>query len=183
MGANSYHYYPLTSTTKSERMTIQSEQLHQRVLQRASELGISADIVASALHIICQNRNLVNAIDHAVEMDDYIYRSILTTAFEKRKARAEADLHSEDEAVQEAAQKDLKRLSREELGSDAFYRAVLPLIVKTLYHEPILRLHAEEASSIVLELADFKRRHRATSLTEVIVKRCSAEIEAFQGES
>jgi hypothetical protein len=43
-------------------------------------------------------------------------------------------------------------------------------------HEPILRLHAEEASAVVLELADFKRRHRATSLTEVIVKRCSAEI-------
>ena len=55
-------------------------------------------------------------------------------------------------------------------------------MVKTLHHEPILRLHAEEASTIVLELADFKRRHRATSLTEVIVKRCSAEIEAFQGE-
>ena len=161
-------------------MTIQSDQLHQRVRQKALELGISAEVVACALHIICQNRNLVNAIDHAVEMDDYIYRSILTKAFEKRKARAEADLYNEDAAIQGEAQKDLKMLSREELGSDAFYRAVLPLMVKTLNHEPILRLHAEEASSIVLELADLKRRHRATSLTEVIVKRCSAEIEAFQ---
>ena len=161
-------------------MTIQSEQLHQRVRNKALELGISADIVASALHIICRNRNLVNAIDHAVEMDDYIYRSVLSKAFEKRKARAEADLYKDDSSIQAEAQKDLKLLSREELGSDAFYRAVLPLIVKTLHHEPILRLHAEEASSIVLELADFKRRHRATSLTEVIVKRCSAEIEAFQ---
>ena len=161
-------------------MTIQSDQLHQRVREKAQELGISADIVASALNIICQNRNLVNAIDHAVEMDDYIYRSILTKAFEKRKARAEADLSNEDNSIQMAAQKDLKMLSREELGSDAFYRAVLPLMVKTLHHEPILRLHAEEASAIVLELADFKRRHRATSLTEVIVKKCSAEIEAFQ---
>jgi hypothetical protein len=161
-------------------MTIHAEQLHQRVHDRALELGIAPDIVASALHIICQNRNLVNAIDHAVEMDDYIYRAILTKAFEKRKARAEADLNAEDPRIQFEAEKDLKMLSREELGSDAFYRAVLPLIVKTVHHEPILRLHAEEASAIVLELADFKRRHRATSLTEVIVKRCSAEIEAFQ---
>ena len=161
-------------------MTIQSEQLHQRVLNKAIELGISEDVVGAALHIICRNRNLVNAIDHAVEMDDYIYRSILSKAFEKRKARAEADLNHSDHSIQLEAEKDLKMLSREELGSDAFYRAVLPLIVKTLNHEPILRLHAEEASTIVLELADFKRRHRATSLTEVIVKKCSVEIAAFQ---
>ena len=161
-------------------MTIQSEQLHQRVRNKAVELGISEDIVGAALHIICRNRNLVNAMDHAVEMDDYIYRSILTKAFEKRKTRAESDLDDKDPSIQLEAEKDLKMLSREELGSDAFYRAVLPLMVKTLHHEPILRLHAEEASSIVLELADFKRRHRATSLTEVIVKNCSAEIAAFQ---
>jgi hypothetical protein len=161
-------------------MTIQSEQLHDKLRRKAVELGISVEIVGAALHIICRNRNLVNAIDHAVEMDDYIYRSILTKAFEKRKTRAEADLNHDDPSVQLAAEKDLKMLSREELGSDAFYRAVLPLMVKTLNHEPILRLHAEEASSIVLELADFKRRHRATSLTEVIVKKCSEEIEAFQ---
>ena len=94
-------------------MTIQSERLHHRVREKAIELGISADIVASALHIICQNRNLVNAIDHAVEMDDYIYRSILTRAFDRRKARAEADLDSDDPNLQSAAQKDLKLLSRE----------------------------------------------------------------------
>lgn len=163
-------------------MTIQSEQLHKRLHNKAKELGISEEIVGAALDIICRNRNLINAMDHAVEMDDYIYRSILSKAFEKRKNRAEADLDHKNPSIQLEAEKDLKMLSREELSSDAFYRAVLPLMVKTLNHEPILRLHAEEASSIVLELADFKRRYRATSLTEVIVKNCSAEIAAFQEE-
>jgi hypothetical protein len=53
-------------------------------------------------------------------------------------------------------------------------------MVKTLHHEPIRRLHAEEASSIVMQLADCKRRFRATTLTEVIVKKCSEAIEAYQ---
>jgi hypothetical protein len=52
-------------------------------------------------------------------------------------------------------------------------------MVKTLQHEPIRRLHAEEASAIVMHLADCKRRFRATTLTEVIVKKFSTEIEAF----
>lgn len=160
-------------------MTSQFVQLHQRVREKAQELGISPEIIASALHIICQNRNMINALDHSVEMDDYIYRSILRQAFEKRKAKAEADIYADDPDTQIAAEKDLKMLKREELTSDAFYRAVLPLMVKVLNNEPVLRLHAEEASAIVLELADFKRRHRATSLTEVIVKKCGAEIEAF----
>jgi hypothetical protein len=95
-------------------------------------------------------------------------------------SRAQRDVYSDDPAVQAAAEKDLKILEREELTSDAFYRAVLPLMVKTLNHEPIRRLHAEEASSIVLKLADCKRRFRAVSLTEVIVKKCSEEIETFQ---
>ena len=161
-------------------MTSQSVQLHHRVRDKALELGVSAEFIACGLHIICQNRNLVNAIDHSVEMDDYIYRAILKLAFEKRRMRAEKDLYADDENVQREAQKDLTRLRREELTSDAFYRAVLPLMTKVLKNdEPVLRLHAEEASSIVLELADFKRRHRSTSLTEIIVRRCSAEIEAF----
>ena len=165
---------------KIQRMTSQSTNLHEQVCEKARQLGISGEIIACGLYIICQNRNFVNAIDHSVEMDDYIYRAILREAFERRKAKAEQDCFSDNEEVQRAAQKDLTRLRREELTSDAFYRAVLPLMIKVLQNEPVLRLHAEEASAIVLELADFKRRHRSTSLTEIIVKKCSAEIEAFQ---
>ena len=119
-------------------------------------------------------------MDNSVEMDDYIYRAILRDAFSKRKAKAETDLYNDDDPLlQIEAQKDLTVLSREELGSDPFYRAVLPLIAKVVVHESILRLHAEEASAIILKLADFKRKHRATSITEVIVKRCGEEIEGF----
>src|SRR5215216_4680036 len=99
-------------------MTSQSVQLHHRVHEKALELGISTEIVAIALHIICQNRNFVNAIDHSVEMDDYIYRAILKQAFEKRKFRAEKDIYSDDTATQAASQKDLRILKREELTSD-----------------------------------------------------------------
>jgi hypothetical protein len=163
-------YQPL----KSKQMT--SHQLHSK----AAELGVSPQIISCAVNILSQNRNLVNAIDNSVEMDDYIYRAILRQAFDKRMAEAERDFYSYDEAKQRAAERDLKILEREELTSDAFYRAVLPLMVKTLQHEPIRRLHAEEASTIVMQLADCKRRFRATSLTEVIVKKCSIEIESFQ---
>jgi len=158
-------------------MTIQSNQLIQN---KALELGVSTEVVACSLDIISQNRNLVNAIDNGTEMDDYIYRAVLKQAFEKRRARAERDVYSDDVKIQRAAQEDLRVLERGELTSDAFYRAVLPLIVKTLHHEPIRRLHAEEASSIVLELADCKRRFRSTSLTEIIVKKCIIEMESFQ---
>lgn len=157
-----------------------SIQQQSRLKGKALELGISENIITCALDIIGQSRNLVNALDNSVEMDEYIYRNILREAFEKRKQRAEADLDSGGWPVQSEAQKDLSILSREELATDPFYRAVLPLITKVLVHEPVLRLHAEEASAIVLELADLKRRFRATSLTEIIVKRCSEEIEAFQ---
>ena len=147
---------------------------------KALELGISEEIFSIALYIISQNKNLVNAMDNSVEMDDYIYRAILRDAFSKRKAKAETDLYNDDDPLlQIEAQKDLTVLSREELGSDPFYRAVLPLIAKVVVHESILRLHAEEASAIILKLADFKRKHRATSITEVIVKRCGEEIEGF----
>jgi hypothetical protein len=153
---------------------------HQFINEKALELGISSDIITCALQIISQNRNLVNAIDNGVEMDDYIYRTILRQAFEKRMIEAEKDFYSDDEAKQLSAQRDLKILAREELTSDAFYRAVLPLMVKTLHHEPIRRLHAEEASSIIMKLAECKRRFRALTFTELIVKKCSAGIEDFQ---
>lgn len=150
------------------------------IQQKANELGISSEMMSCALQIIYQNRNLVNAIDNSNEMDDYIYRAILKNAFEKRKVLAEKNLYADDSYLQNQAAKDLTMLRREELTSHAFYRAVLPLMVKVLHHEPILRLHAEEASEIVLELANVKRNHRPTSLTEIIVKKCVAEIESYQ---
>lgn len=146
--------------------------LQQNHATKAQELGISEEILSCALHLIYQNRNLVNAIDNRVEMDDYIYRAILKQAVDKRKQKAEEDLYHHNESIQLKAEKDLSLLSREQLVTDPFYRAVLPLIAKVVINEPILRLHAEEASAMVLELADFKRRHRATSFTEIIVKRC-----------
>jgi hypothetical protein len=157
--------------------------IHQRpyyAQDKSVELGIPAEAIICAVNVLSQSRNLVNAIDNGAEMDDYIYRAILKHAFDKRIAEAEKDYYSDDELKQNAAQRDLKILAREELTSDAFYRAVLPLMVKTLHHEPIRRLHAEEASSIVMQLADCKRRFRATTLTEVIVKKCSEAIEAYQ---
>lgn len=157
-----------------------SHPAHHQIHSKATELGISSDIISCALNILSQNRHMVNAIDNGAEMDDYIYRAILKQAFNRRMTDAENDFYSYDEAKQRAAEKDLKILEREELTSDAFYRAVLPLMVKTLQHEPIRRLHAEEASTIVMQLADCKRRFRATTLTEVIVKKCSVEIESFQ---
>ena len=145
---------------------------------RSAQLGIPEQMLSCALYIIKQNRHLVNAIDHGQEMDEYIYRAVLQQAFTERKARAEADLYAAERQRQMEAEKELSILKREELTSDAFYRAVLPLMVKVLGREPMLRLHAEEASRIVLDLAEIKRRHRATSLTEIIVKRCPTEIEA-----
>jgi hypothetical protein len=150
------------------------------IRSKALELGLSEEVMTSAFDIISQNKNLVNAIDNSVEMDDYIYRAILKKAFDKRKSLAETNLYAEDPVLQMEAQKDLTILSREELGSDPYYRAVLPLIAKVVVNESILRLHAEEASTVILRLADFKRKHRATSLTEIIVKTCSAEIQDYQ---
>jgi len=147
-----------------------------RLSAKANELGLPENFMACALNIITQNRNLVNAMDRTGEMDDYIYRAILTEAFAQRKARAEANLYAEDPALQREAQKDLTLLRREELTSDVFYRAVLPLLVKVLRGAPILRLHAEEASRIVLQLADVKRKNRTVSLTELIVKKFPDEI-------
>ena len=150
--------------------------LKQPMRPQAHDLGISEEVLACALNIIFQNRHLVNAIDNKVEMDEYIYRAVLKQAFEKCKKGAEAALQDPNPLISARAEKDLSVLSREELITDPFYRAVLPLIVKVTGREPILRLYAEIASSIVLQLADFKRKHRATSLTEVIVKKFGSEL-------
>lgn len=151
--------------------------LHLRA--QSQQLGIPEDYLTCAIEIISRNMNMVNAMDHTGEMDDYIYRAILKQAFEKRRMKAEAALNEQNTALQSAAEKDLTALRREELTSDVFYRAVLPLVVKVVQGEPILRLHVEEASRIVLELADIKRKNRATSVTEVIVKKCLPTLEMF----
>ena len=144
---------------------------------KAAELGLREEIFACALDMITQNRNLVNAIDHSSEMDDYIYQAILRASIQNRVKLAEKNIFSEDPEIQQAATRDLAILSREELTTDPFYRAVLPLLIKVVGQQvPILRAYAEEASAIVLELADFKRRHRSTSFTEIIVRKCSGEI-------
>jgi hypothetical protein len=151
--------------------------LQQNHAVKARELGISEEIISCALNLIYQNRNLVNAIDNRVEMDDYIYRAVLKQAVDRRRRKAEEELDHPDAATRGNAEKDLSLLKREELVTDPFYRAVLPLITKVVVNEPVLRLHAEEASAMVLELADIKRKHRATSLTEIIVKRCVSDME------
>jgi hypothetical protein len=150
-----------------------------RLQEKSRQLGLSEEFIVIALDIISQNKNLVNAMDHTGQMDEFIYKAILKQAFDRRKQKAEDGLYSSDPAGQREAERDLTMLRREELTSDAFYRAVLPLVVKVLSGAPILRLHVEEASRIVLELADFKRKHRSISVTSVIVKRCVEEIEAF----
>ncbi|GAC1419272.1 MAG: hypothetical protein NVS1B13_15970 [Flavisolibacter sp.] len=162
-------------------MLKQSVQL--QINSKAKELGISEEFIFCALNILYRNKNLVNAIDNQTEMDDYIYRAIIKQSIEKRQSIAEADLNHPDKDIQAQAEKDLSVLSREELVTDPYFRAVLPLLVKVVGNEPILRLHANEATVIVLELADFKRRHRATSITEVIVKKCSLEIEELFASS
>jgi hypothetical protein len=148
-----------------------------RLKQKAQRLGISEEVVACALALLSQNKNLVNAIDHSVEMDDYIYRAVIRQFSIRRRKQAEIDMDHSDATVWLNAEKELSVVSREELYADPFYRSVLPLLNKVFIDEPILRLYADEALAVVQMLAEFKRRHRATSVTEVMVKRCSAEIE------
>jgi hypothetical protein len=145
---------------------------------KARQLGIAEEIISCALDLISRNRNRVNAMDHGAEMDDYIYQAIIRQSIARRKQLAEDNLYADDPSVRMLAEKDLQVLSREELTTDPFYRAVLPLMIKVVGQQPILRLYAEESSAIVLELADFKRRHRAISFTEVIVRHCGEEIAA-----
>lgn len=164
-------------------MTTPSKPVHEQIEQKAAELGISYDTIFCALHILSQNKDLVNAIDYRMEMDDYIYRAIIKNETEKKKRQAEEDLLSADEHIQQQAEKNLSMLSRDELMTDPYYRAVLPILVKIAANDPILRLHADVAADIVLHLADFKRRHRATSVTEIIVTKCRNEIDALHNSN
>jgi hypothetical protein len=143
---------------------------------KAQRLGLREEILECALQLLSDNRNMINAIDHAAEMDDYIYQAVLRESIEKRKNKAYLDMESDDASLQRTARKDLEILSREEATIDPFCRAVLPLVIKVIGHQqPMLRLYVEEASALVQELAEFKRRHRTTSITEVIVKYCDWE--------
>lgn len=160
-------------------MTRENAQLTPEETAKATELGLSKEFMLCALNILSQNRDFVNAIDNRTEMDEYIYRGIMKNSMDKRRKRAEEDIEHEDETIRTQAERELSLLSKEELITDPYYRAVLPMVIKILVNEPILRLHAEEAAAIVLELADFKRRHRSTSVTEVIVRRCSEELNNF----
>lgn len=146
---------------------------------KASELGIWEEALACALTILAQNRHMVNALDNASQMDEYIYLAIIKGATEKRRQAAEAALESGDESVRYRAQKELSSLSREELITDPHYRAVLPIVIKIVANGPVLRLHADEAAEIIFKLADFKRKHRSTSITHVIVTKCGPELESF----
>ena len=151
----------------------------QQISSKALELGIPEDFFINAIYMLSQNKEYVNAMDNRTEMDDYIYRAIIKSATEKRRRKAEQNLYHQDIMQRMEAEKDLTLLSKEQLLTDPHYRAILPLIAKILVNEPVLRLHADEASEIILQLADFKRRYRATSVTEVIVTRCRIELEAF----
>jgi hypothetical protein len=153
--------------------------LHERIRAKSQELGLWEEALVCALDFLSQNRNLVNALDNKTEMDEYIYRYIIKSAIEKRRRESEKNLESPEHGVRLQAEKDLSVLSREELFTDPYYRAILPIIAKIVVNEPFLRLHADEASDIIIKLADFKRRHRATTVTEVIVTRCRAELDEF----
>ena len=146
--------------------------------EKSAQLGISEAILTCALDILFQNRNLVNAIDNKVEMDDYIYRAVLKQAFLQYKEQAQLALEEGELIERLKAEKELSVISREELVTDPFYRAVLPLLIKVVSPEPILRMHAELTSAIVLDLADFKRKHRTTSVTEIFVRHCAVELQS-----
>jgi hypothetical protein len=93
------------------------------------------------------------------------------------------ETESDNESLREKAENDLAMMSKEELVTDAYYRAVLPIITKIVISEPVLRLHADIAADVVIKLADFKRKHRVTSITEIIVTRCKQELEIFAAQN
>ena len=105
--------------------------------EKSAQLGISEEILTCALDILFQNRNMVNAIDNKIEMDDYIYRAVLKQAFIQYKEQAQADLEEGGYAEKLKAEKELSVISREELVTDPFYRAVLPLLIKVVSPETI----------------------------------------------
>ncbi len=160
-------------------MTTEQKLLQEMVKSKAAEMGIGEEALTCALYTLSQSKDLVNAIDNKREMDDYIYHSILKSATDKRRAKAELALDSEREEEREAAEKDLATLSREELVTDPHYRAVLPIVARLITNGPILRLHVDESAEMVFKMADFKRRYRALSVTEVIVTQCGPLIEKF----
>jgi len=160
-------------------MTAEQSEIQQEVKAKAAEMGISEEALHCALYILSQSKDLVNAIDNKREMDEYIYHAILKTATDKRRAKAEKNLESDNETDREAAEKDLSTLSREELLTDPHYRAVLPIVAKIITTGPILRLHVDESAELVFKLADFKRKYRALSITEVVVTQCGSLIERF----
>jgi hypothetical protein len=163
-------------------MTTQHTELQELVRTKAAEIGIWEEALTTALYILSQSRDLVNAIDSKREMDEYIYHGILKTATDKRRAKAEKDIESNDEQVREDAEKELATLSREELLTDPHYRAVLPIVAKIITNGPILRLHVDESAEVVFKLADFKRKHRALSITEIIVTQCGPLLERFHND-
>ncbi len=160
-------------------MTAEQIELQQQVKAKAAEMGISEEALSCALYILSQSKDLVNAIDNKREMDEYIYHAILKTATDKRRALAEKNIESENDMEREAAEKDLSTLSREELLTDPHYRAVLPIVAKIITTGPILRLHVDESAELVFKLADFKRKYRALSITEVVVTQCGPLIERY----
>jgi hypothetical protein len=168
---------------KQYQMKTEQVGLQQQIQNKAKQLGIWEDALVCALDIIHQNRNLVNAMDIISEMDEYIYRAIIKQATENRKARALSNIKSGNAQERAEAEKDLTPLRREELITDPYYRAVLPTIVKLVGADNILKLHAEEASEIVFKLADFKAKHRSTSVTKIIVTNCRPELENFDSET
>lgn len=160
---------------------MRTEEISAAIVAKAGQLGIAPDYLYYALDLLSQNKEMVNALDNSNEMDEYIYLAITKAATDKRRMEAEQFVGSHDETLRNLAEKDLAQLSREELITDPSHRAVLPIVAKIVANGPILRLHADEAAKIVFELADFKRRHRTTSLTQVIVTRCAAEMENLPG--
>lgn len=154
-------------------------QLQQQIKDKAEDLGLWEEALTCALDVLSRNRDMVNALDNRSQMDEYIYHALIKGTTGKRRQQAEENLNSADAALQQEAERDLGTLSREELTTDPYYRAVLPIIVKIVATGPVLRLHAEEASDIVFKLADFKRMHRTTSLTGIIVTKCSALLDKY----
>lgn len=154
-------------------------QISSAIKTKAEAIDLAPEYLYCALDLLSQNKDLMNALDNTNEMDEYIYLAITKAATDKRRLNAELHFDSDNEEHRNAAHRDLAQLSREELISDPSHRAVLPIVAKIVANGPILRLHAEEAAKIVFELAAFKRKHRSTSLTQIIVTRCNAELEQF----
>jgi hypothetical protein len=149
------------------------------VREKASFLGLPEEMLSIALELVNSNRNLMNVMDHTTEMDEYIYKALLRYVLEKKQTEVEHLLIHGNLSQQSTAQQSLAVLSREELSSNPFYRAVIPLLIKVTPSHAILRIHAEEASALVILLGDVKRKFRCTSLSELIVRYCQPSVNYF----